>query len=152
MSSDIEERRQSFHCPAHVNTQERVATLEALEEVHKREVRTLFAKIDDHGRILNSIKICTESINGKLETYERDRKERFIKEAENHTEYTEAMVSINKKFIELDKSKWFHEWVNRMKDSMPMIILKVILWIIAILAILHWLDVGRLLKKMMGVP
>ena len=162
------------HCKDHISNIERVTKMEAMMTAKINEIEGCFADIDHkfdrffvlhddalkarEGMIatLAEIKSCGIKTAGRLDDIEAGIRKRteyadsvvvWAKQKVDEFETADNMMA--EKLRRLDESfQWFRDPVNKWRDRLPTALLKILLFLIAVLVLLHYTDVGSMLKKM----
>jgi hypothetical protein len=150
-------REDNGHCLAHVFNMERIAKLETREDSQDEKFDTIFDKLDVQGETLRCIKSNQEIILVKFSKFEEGYDERVETSNAVISEYRQAMIGINNKFVtigekfaELDSFKWYRDWMNGIRDGTPKFLFKWIMitagTVTGLLLLIHWMDIPRILR------
>lgn len=124
------------NCQQHERMVERVTGMETLVTVQKGQIGTLEERYAEMLQLLNDIKAKTDQNGDKLDVC-----------VQTFNEQSEQIKQLKREMEEINQFKWFRTWANRMKDSLPTAVFRLILYTLALLAILHWSEMGSSLKQ-----
>ena len=166
---DGPDRRLTQHCNAHVETQERVARIETMIEVHNQTLARSQELAAQQAETLRSISICTDKLskqldamNDKMGGFETRWNNRAVETDGVINEYRRAMISIQQRFEEGDRRmdmleeinrnfEWFRDMVTKGRTKLIESFIFVVLLALLLTVTMQWQDIGRRLLKWVGM-
>ena len=144
------------HCAGHSGTQERLA-------VNKEQIEDLYHKHEDTRRLLGEIKTCISVMSGKMDTGFMAANVAMSTVSRDVAALSAANVAmamvprdlailsanyadIAAQQKELSEFKWFRDWMNKLRNRLPKVVLWGIIAIIGFIAVLNWNAIGDLLR------
>lgn len=138
-------------CVVHERMNERVSHIEATVEIQRMQIEDLQKRDAEMLDLLHSIRSMVERNSDKLDTFMSGFQKRIEYGDRVIADRQEEMNKVWKEINDINQFRWFRLWATHLRDNLPVILVKAILGLIALLAILNWFSIGTILKGWMGI-
>lgn len=138
--------RRTGHCDMHSGEIERT-------NAHADQIADLYDKHEETRKLLASIKTCIEVSSTKNEANFKMINDVLKRAGDSIESVSKDVKKITDSIVEMQKFKWFRDWMNNARDNLPKVVLYAILALLGLFVIFHWLDIGNVIRtKFLGLP
>lgn len=142
---------QKVHCEVHSGN------IKSLE-THKDQIGDLYDKHNDMKDIMAEIRTSIATLTLTMDNGFREAGKAVqdlscdIKKMNEQREktikyYDDIVVDFRKQMLELEKFKWFRDWMNKSRDKLPKFLFWLIMSAFGALIMIHQLDIFRFFRK-----
>lgn len=144
----IADRRESVHCPEHDEMRRITARTEAKVEMTENQISDLYDKHEEMMKLLNTISTCVQTTNEQMKAgFERQTitLSNFLHSYNERVAYGDKIIEerskelaiIKEDLAHIKKSSWLLDGMNKLRDHLPPWVMKMILIVIALLALIN---------------